>query len=245
MRFKPLAAFLHIILIIALMGLFALAARAQGAVQNAEAEMEESSGLEDVLPEDQLSSFKIIGFGDSLMAGYLLPAGDAFPQQLEDALLKSGFNVSVENAGVSGDTTTGGLERLNWSVPDDTDLVILELGANDALRGIAPAITERNLDDMLQRLKTRNIPVVLAGMLAPPNMGAEYAAQFNPIYQKLATKYNVPLYPFFLEGVMTNQSLQLEDGMHPNAKGVEVMVSNFTPFIQKTITELQNQGKAQ
>lgn len=207
--------------------------------------MEESSGLEEVLPEDQLSSFKIIGFGDSLMAGYLLPANDAFPQQLEEALLKNGLDVLVENAGVSGDTTTGGLERLNWSVPDDTDLVILELGANDALRGIAPAITEQNLDEMLQRLQTRKIPVVLAGMMAPPNMGADYAAQFNPIYQKLADKYQVPLYPFFLDGVMTKQSLQLEDGMHPNAEGVAVMVANFTPFVQKTITELQNQGKAQ
>lgn len=227
------------------MGLFALAARAQSPVQNPEPEMEESSGLEEVLPEDQLSSFKIIGFGDSLMAGYLLPANDAFPQQLEEALLKNGLDVLVENAGVSGDTTTGGLERLNWSVPDDTDLVILELGANDALRGITPAITEQNLDEMLQRLQTRKIPVVLAGMMAPPNMGADYAAQFNPIYQKLADKYQVPLYPFFLDGVMTKQSLQLEDGMHPNAEGVAVMVANFTPFVQKTITELQNQGKAQ
>lgn len=243
MRFKPLAAFLHIILIIGIMGLFALAARAQAPMMDPD--MEESSGLEEVLPEDQLSSFKIIGFGDSLMAGYLLPASDAFPHQLEEALLKNGLDVSVENAGVSGDTTTGGLERLNWSVPDDADLVILELGANDALRGIAPAITEQNLDDMLQRLQTRKIPVVLAGMMAPPNMGADYAAQFNPIYQKLADKYQVPLYPFFLDGVMTNQSLQLEDGMHPNAEGVAVMVTNFTPFIQKTVTELQNQGKAQ
>ncbi|MGU3574247.1 arylesterase [Brucellaceae bacterium C25G] len=242
MRFKPLAAFLHIILIIGIMGLFALAARAQAIT---EPELEESSGLVDVLPEDQLSSFKIIGFGDSLMAGYLLPAADAFPQQLEEALLKNGLDVSVENAGVSGDTTTGGLERLNWSVPDDANLVILELGANDALRGIAPAITEQNLEEMLQKLQTRQIPVVLAGMLAPPNMGTEYANQFNPIYQKLSAKYNVPLYPFFLEGVMTNPSLQLEDGMHPNAEGVAVMVANFTPFIQKTITELQNQGKAQ
>lgn len=245
MRFKPLAAFLHIILIIGIMGLFALAARAQSPVQDPEPEMEESSGMEEVLPEDQLSSFKIIGFGDSLMAGYLLPANDAFPQQLEEALLKNGLDVSVENAGVSGDTTTGGLERLNWSVPDDTDLVILELGANDALRGIAPAITEQNLDEMLQRLQTRKIPVVLAGMMAPPNMGADYAAQFNPIYQKLADKYQVPLYPFFLDGVMTKQSLQLEDGMHPNAEGVAVMVANFAPFVQKTITELQIQGKAQ
>jgi acyl-CoA thioesterase-1 len=245
MRFKPLAAFLHIILIIGIMGLFALAARAQGTAPVIEPDMEESSGLEEVVPEDPLSSFKIIGFGDSLMAGYLLPAGDAFPQQLEVVLLKNGFDVSVENAGVSGDTTSGGLERLNWSVPDDTDLVILELGANDALRGITPAITEQNLDQMLERLQERKIPAVLAGMIAPPNMGADYAAQFNPIYQKLATKYNVPLYPFFLEGVMTKPSLQLEDGMHPNAKGVAVMVSNFAPFVQKTITELQNQGKAQ
>ena len=203
---------------------------------------EDPTGLEDALPTEQLSQVKIVGFGDSLMAGYLLPANAAFPQQLEKALNDKGVEVSIENAGVSGDTTTGGLSRIDWSVPDSTDLVILELGANDALRGIEPDITEKNLDEMLARLKQRGISVILAGMMAPPNMGKDYAAKFNPIYPKLAQKYGVPLYPFFLDGVATKKDLQLEDGMHPNEKGVETMVSNFMPTIEKSLTEMQNKG---
>ncbi|WP_139974954.1 MULTISPECIES: arylesterase [Brucella/Ochrobactrum group] len=203
---------------------------------------EDPTGLEDALPTEPLSQVKIVGFGDSLMAGYLLPSNAAFPQQLEKALDDKGYEVSIENAGVSGDTTTGGLSRIDWSVPDDTDLVILELGANDALRGIEPDITEKNLDEMLARLKQRGISVILAGMMAPPNMGEDYAAKFNPIYPKLAQKYGVPLYPFFLDGVATKKDFLLEDGMHPNEKGVETMVSNFMPTIEKSLTKMQNKG---
>ena len=200
---------------------------------------EEPTGLEDALPTEQLSQIRI---ADSLMAGYLLPSNAAFPQQLEKALNDKGVEVSIENAGVSGDTTTGGLSRIDWSVPDGTDLVILELGANDALRGIEPDITEKNLDEMLARLKQRGISVILAGMMAPPNMGKDYAARFNPIYPKLAQKYGVPLYPFFLDCVATKKDLLLEDGMHPNEKGVETMVSNFMPTIEKSLTNMQNKG---
>lgn len=204
--------------------------------------LEDPTGLEDALPTEQLSQIRIVGFGDSLMAGYLLPSGAAFPQQLEKALNDKGVEVSIENAGVSGDTTTGGLSRIDWSVPDGTDLVILELGANDALRGIEPDITEKNLDEMLARLKQRGISVILAGMMAPPNMGKDYAAKFNPIYPKLAQKYGVPLYPFFLDGVATRKDFLLEDGMHPNEKGVETMVSRFMPTIEKSLTKMQNKG---
>lgn len=203
---------------------------------------EEPTGLEEALPTEQISQVKIIGFGDSLMAGYLLPSNAAFPQQLEKALDDKGYAVSIENAGVSGDTTTGGLSRIDWSVPDDTDLVILELGANDALRGISPDITEKNLDEMLTKLKSRGIEVILAGMQAPPNMGKDYAEKFNPIYPKLAEKHGVALYPFFLEGVAANKALLLEDGMHPNEKGVETIVSNFLPLIEKTIANQQKSG---
>ncbi|MBB5700275.1 acyl-CoA thioesterase-1 [Ochrobactrum daejeonense] len=203
---------------------------------------EDPTGLEDALPTEQLSQIRIVGFGDSLMAGYLLPSNAAFPQQLEKALNDKGVEVSIENAGVSGDTTTGGLSRIDWSIPDGTDLVILELGANDALRGIEPDITEKNLDEMLARLKARGISVILAGMMAPPNMGKDYADRFNPIYPRLAQKYRVPLYPFFLDGVATRKELLLEDGMHPNEKGVEAMVAKFMPTIEKSLQHMQNKG---
>ncbi len=172
---------------------------------------------------------RLVGFGDSLMAGYQLPAADAFPVKLEAALREKGHDVEIANAGVSGDTTSGGLARLDWSIPDGTQGVILELGANDALRGIAPEQTEKNLDAMLTRLKERGIPVLLVGMLAPPNMGADYAGRFNGIYQRLSEKHGAPLYPFFLDGVVTKANLQLEDGMHPNTQGVAVMVQAMLP----------------
>ncbi|QND48649.1 arylesterase [Rhizobium lusitanum] len=174
-------------------------------------------------------TIQLVGFGDSLMAGYQLPPGDGFPAKLEAALKAKGLDVAINDAGVSGDTTSGGLSRIDWSVPDGTDGVILELGANDALRGIPPEQTEKNLDAIIARLKERNIPVLLAGMLAPPNMGPDYAAKFNPIYQRLADKYKLPLYPFFLDGVATHADLQLSDGMHPTSKGVDVMVQGFQP----------------
>jgi acyl-CoA thioesterase-1 len=185
----------------------------------------------------------LVGFGDSLMAGYQLPPGDGFPEKLQAALKAKGLDVQISNAGVSGDTTTGGLARIDWSVPDGTDGVILELGANDALRGIPPEESEKNLDQMIVRLKERGIAVLLAGMLAPPNMGGDYAARFNPIYEKLAQKHGVALYPFFLDGVAQDAALKLEDGMHPNTKGVEVMVVKMEPAITQfigTISTVKN-----
>jgi len=176
-------------------------------------------------------TIQLVGLGDSLMAGYQLPPGDGFPAKLEAALKAKGLDVAVADAGVSGDTTSGGLSRVDWSVPDGTDGVILELGANDALRGIPPEQTEKNLETMIGQLKQRKIPVLLVGMLAPPNMGADYAEKFNPIYKRLADKYQLALYLFFLDGVATHADLQLSDGMHPNPKGVDVMVERILPAI--------------
>ncbi|MDM9624260.1 arylesterase [Rhizobium sp. S152] len=179
----------------------------------------------------QARTINLVGFGDSLMAGYQLAPGEGFPEKLQAALKADGKDVTVANAGVSGDTTTGGLARIDWSVPDGTDGVILELGANDALRGIPPEESEKNLDQMITRLKVRGISVLLVGMMAPPNMGGDYAERFNPIYRKLAEKHGVALYPFFLDGVVLDAGLKLEDGMHPNARGVDVMVEKMKPAI--------------
>lgn len=177
-------------------------------------------------------TLKGVGFGDSLMAGYQLAPGEGFPEQLQDALEAQGHDIVIANAGVSGDTTSGGLARLDWSVPDDTDFVILELGANDALRGVSPDLTRENLDAMISGLKARGIDVILAGMLAPPNMGDDYAAAFNPIYPDLAEKHDVTLYPFFLDGVAAQEDRLLGDGMHPNADGVAEMVGRFLPLME-------------
>ena len=181
----------------------------------------------------------IVGFGDSLMAGYQLGPEEGFTPRLEAALKDAGIDATVTNAGVSGDTTSGGLARLDWSVPDGTDLVILELGANDALRGIAPDITRANLEAMIERLKERGIAVLLAGMLAPPNMGDAYAAQFNAIYPDLAKEHGVALHPFFLDGVAAQQDLLLDDAMHPNTAGIDVMVERFMPVLRDTIAGLK------
>ena len=180
---------------------------------------------------------QIVGFGDSLMAGYGLNPGESFPEKLEKALRARGHDVVIGNAGVSGDTTSSGLSRLDWSVPDGTDLVILELGANDMLRGVSPEITEKNLDEMIARLKVRNIAVLLAGMRAAPNLGPDYAAAFDGIYSRLAEKNGLPLYPFFLDGVAADRSFLLEDGMHPNAAGIDRMVERFLPAVEKLIAE--------
>ncbi|WP_223477509.1 arylesterase [Oricola indica] len=177
-------------------------------------------------------TLKGVGFGDSLMAGYQLAPGEGFPEQLEEALKAQGHDIVIANAGVSGDTTSGGLARLDWSVPDDTDFVILELGANDALRGVSPDLTRENLDAMISGLKARGVDVILAGMLAPPNMGDDYAAAFNPIYPDLAEKHDVTLYPFFLDGVTAQEDKLLADGMHPNAVGVAEMVGRFLPLME-------------
>lgn len=181
--------------------------------------------------------YKIVGLGDSLMAGYGLNPGESFPEKLEAALRAKGHDVVIANAGVSGDTSSGGLSRLDWSVPDGTKLVILELGANDMLRGIEPQITEKNVDMMLARLMERKIDVLLAGMRAAPNLGPDFQAQFDGIYGRLAEKYRVPLYPFFLDGVAADKALLLDDGMHPNAAGVDKMVAGVLPEIEKILAE--------
>lgn len=189
-------------------------------------------GLLGAVPLATAEPLQLVGFGDSLMAGYQLPPDDALPVKLQKALIEEGVDVAITNAGVSGDTTTSGLARVDWSVPDGTDGVIFELGANDALRGIAPEETRKNLEAILDRLKARGIPVLMLGMLAPPNMGADYGDRFNPIYPELAAKYALPFHPFVLDGVVTRPDLQLEDGMHPNAKGVDVMVERMLPVVR-------------
>lgn len=174
---------------------------------------------------------KIVVLGDSLSAGYQLAQGEGFPERLKAALTDEGLDVEIIGAGVSGDTSSGGLSRLDWSVPDGTDGVILELGANDALRGLPPKTTRENLDKMIIRLKERGIEVLLAGMLAPPNMGEAYGKEFNAIYPDLSEKHNLLLYPFFLDGVLTKPELLLADGIHPNAKGVNVVTYRILPLV--------------
>jgi acyl-CoA thioesterase-1 len=181
------------------------------------------------------SPIKLVVLGDSLSAGLGLPAADAFPAQLEKSLKDKGLSIAIANAGVSGDTTSGGLDRLDWSVPEGTGGVILELGANDALRGTDPKVTRAALDDIIKRLKARHVAVLLCGMLAPPNYGADYATQFNAIYPELAKKYDVPLYPFFLDGVAADSKLNQADGMHPTAAGVAVIVQKILPMVESFV----------
>lgn len=188
-------------------------------------------------------TISLVGFGDSLMAGYQLPPGDGFPEKLQAALKAKGLDITIANAGVSGDTTTAGLARIDWSVPDGTDGVILELGANDALRGIPPEESEKNLDQMITRLKERGVAVLLAGIIAPPNMGADYAARFNPIYRKLSEKHGLPLYAFFLDGVALDAGLKLEDGMHPNSKGIDLMVEKMEPAVTNFVEAISSVKK--
>ena len=185
---------------------------------------------------------RVVVLGDSLVAGYDLPQEDAFPSQLERVLRGRGYDVQVINAGVSGDTSTGGLSRLKWAVADGTDLVIVELGANDALRGVPPANTKSALRSIITRLQDRGIAVLLAGMRAPPNMGPDYEAEFNAIYEDLAQQYEVQLYPFFLDGVAANPNLNLDDGMHPNAEGVAEIVERIRPMVEAMIIDIAATG---
>ena len=173
------------------------------------------------------------------MAGFGLQPGESFPERLQAALTAKSYDVAVANAGVSGDTTSAGLARIDWSVPDGTDLVLLELGANDMLRGIAPQITRDNLDAMLARLRDRNIPVLLIGMRAAPNLGAAYQQEFDGLYNVLASKFSVRLYPFFLDGVAADRAMLLDDGMHPNATGVDRMVQGVRPIVEQIIARKQ------
>lgn len=181
---------------------------------------------------NSVSAQKIVVLGDSLVAGYGLDPGDGFPEQMAKSLALKHQNLEIINAGVSGDTSSGGLSRIDWSVPDEIDGVILELGANDALRGIAPELTKKNLEKMIIRLQKRNIEVLLVGMRAPPNMGKPYEDEFNAIYSDLAKKYKLILYPFFLEGVVAKPELNQADAMHPTAEGVGVIVERFLPVME-------------
>jgi len=187
-------------------------------------------------------SVRIVVLGDSLTAGLGLPAQSTFPVKLQSSLKNKGIDAEISNAGVSGDTSSGGRDRLDWSVPDGTDAVILELGANDALRGIDPKLTRDALEDILKRLKARNIAVLLCGMLAPPNYGADYAARFNAIYPELAKQYDVSLYPFFLDGVAADATLNQADGMHPTAQGVDVIVSRILPSAEALLATIKAKG---
>ena len=187
---------------------------------------------------------RIVGLGDSLMAGYELGPEEGFVPTLERELRELGHDVEVIQAGVSGDTSTGGRQRLEWSVPEDADIVIVELGGNDALRGISPDVTRANIEAIVNDLRVRGQRPVLAGMLAPPNMGADYEASFNAIFPEVAEDRNVPLYPFFLDGAITVPGMMLADGIHPSAEGVEVMVERFIPTILPVIEEVKADANA-
>jgi len=183
----------------------------------------------------------IVALGDSLTAGYQLPPGKGFPAQLERALRGEGLDVRVVDAGVSGDTTSGGLARLDWSVGEEADAVIVALGGNDALRGLDPATTRENLDAILDRLEERDLAVLLAGMLAPPNLGEEYGKEFRAVFEDLSGR-DVVYYPFFLEGVAADPSLNLADGIHPTAEGVSVMVENILPRVRELVERARARG---
>jgi acyl-CoA thioesterase-1 len=181
---------------------------------------------------------RLVALGDSLTAGYGLPQDAAFPVVLEKALRARGHNVEIANAGVSGDTSTGGLDRLDWSVPDGTDGVIVELGANDMLRGVDPAVTRKAVEGIVERLKERGIPAMLAGMYASRNLGPEYGRRFDAIYKDVADRHGLVLYPFFLEGIAGERALNLPDGLHPTAKGVEAIVQRILPTVESFLARL-------
>lgn len=174
---------------------------------------------------------RILAFGDSLTSGFGLPDADSFPSQLERALIASGENVKLINGGVAGDTSAGGLARLDWTLADKPDLVLLEFGANDGLRGLDPAATRKNIAAMLTRLAQDKIPTLLIGMKAPRNLGTDYVAAFDPLYEDLARQFQVPLDPFYLDGVAGDPALNQSDGIHPNAAGVAVIVKRMAPEV--------------
>ncbi|MCP3379214.1 MULTISPECIES: arylesterase [unclassified Bradyrhizobium] len=186
---------------------------------------------------------KLVVLGDSLSAGLGLPAQQAFPAKLQKALQAKGIAVDMINAGVSGDTSSGGRDRLDWSVPEGTEGVIVELGANDAMRGIDPDLTRAALTDIVTRLRARKIAVMLCGMLAPPNFGADYGARFNSIYPDLAKQFDLPLYPFFLEGVAADAKLNQADGIHPTAEGVDIVVNNMLPTVEAFLRTIGEQRR--
>jgi acyl-CoA thioesterase-1 len=182
---------------------------------------------------------RIVALGDSLMAGYGLPASAAFPEQLEKALKAKGAAVEISNAGVSGDTSSGGLSRLDWSVPDGTDAVIVGLGANDMLRGVDPKVTRKALETIVQRLKKRGIEVMLAGMRAPPNLGPDYARAFDTIYPDLAKAHDLVIYPFFLDGIAVDAKFNQRDGIHPTAEGIAEVVRRMVPKAEELLARVR------
>ncbi|WP_164934305.1 arylesterase [Bradyrhizobium guangzhouense] len=199
--------------------------------------------LADPARADVAKPIKLVVLGDSLSAGLGLPGQDAFPAKLQKALQAKGIVVDMTNAGVSGDTASGGRDRLDWSVPEGTEGVIVELGANDAMRGIDPDLTRAALTDIVQRLKARKIAVMLCGMLAPPNFGADYGARFNSIYPELAKQFDVPLYPFFLDGVAADAKLNQADGIHPTAEGVDIVVDKMLPTVEAFVRTIGEQRR--
>ena len=209
--------------------------------------MTAATGLAQAQPPDAVKDaakgdarpIKMVVLGDSLSAGLGLPAASAFPARLQKALRDKGIDVDMINAGVSGDTASGGRDRLDWSVPEGTEAVIVELGANDALRGLDPAVTRAALTDIVKRLKARSIAVMLCGMLAPPNYGTDYASRFDGIYPDLAKAFDVPLYPFFLYGVAADHKLNQADGIHPTAEGVDIIVNNMLPTVETFLAAIR------
>lgn len=181
---------------------------------------------------DASAPFRLAVLGDSLTAGYGLPAAAAFPERLKKSLADKGIAVDIINAGVSGDTASGGRDRLDWSIPDGTRAVLVELGANDALRGVDPSVTRAALDEIITRLQQRGIAVMLCGMYAPRNLGPDYVGKFDAIYPELAKVHDVPLYPFFLDGVAGDAKLTQPDGLHPTAAGVDVIVGRIMPSVE-------------
>jgi acyl-CoA thioesterase-1 len=194
--------------------------------------------------ETKIAPVRIVVLGDSLVAGFQIKTSDAFPAQLERALKAKGHAVEVINAGVSGDTTAAGLERLRWSVPDRTDAVILELGANDALRGLDPGRAKANLEKIITTLKASGADVLLAGMVAPRNLGEAYTRVFNGMYADLAQRHGLLLYPFFLDGVALNGDLNLGDGIHPNARGVAEITKRILPTVEELIARVRTRQPA-
>jgi acyl-CoA thioesterase-1 len=184
----------------------------------------------------------IVAFGDSLTAGLGLAESEAFPAQLEQALRARGQDVKIVNAGVSGDTAAAGLARLNWALPDDASAVIIELGANDALQGLDPQATKAVLEKIITEVKARGLLILLAGMEAPPNMGKEYATAFRALYADLAQRYDLVFYPFFLDGVTLDDRLTLDDGMHPNARGVARIVQGILPKVEELLARAKAKG---